>query len=149
MSYPKSLPQFYASLLEFVMTSKQSLVALSADFDLTLMQAVTLLIVDIDEPKPMNAFQKLYNCDASNVTGIVDGLEEKGLESARTKNLAAEDLPYGSTVRRKNELQRQLLQPSNRNLVYIVPAQSHRLVAGLTCPLALNQGIRPDSVASP
>jgi DNA-binding MarR family transcriptional regulator len=27
----------------------------------------------------MNTFQKLFNCDASNITGIIDGLEEKNL----------------------------------------------------------------------
>jgi DNA-binding MarR family transcriptional regulator len=79
MTYPKSLPLFYASLLEFIMTSKQGLMNLSKEYDLTFMQAITLLITDTDEPKQMNAFQKIFNCDASNVTGIVDGLEEKGL----------------------------------------------------------------------
>lgn len=49
------------------------------EYDLTPLQAMTLALVDKGHPKPMNAFQKLYNCDASNVTGIIDGLEEKQL----------------------------------------------------------------------
>ncbi len=85
MSYTTSLPQFYASLLEFLMTSKQHLAAIAKDYDLTPMQAITLVLTNKDEPKPMNAFQKLYNCDASNITGIIDGLEEKGLVSRGEK----------------------------------------------------------------
>ncbi|HEY8886046.1 MAG TPA: MarR family winged helix-turn-helix transcriptional regulator [Candidatus Microsaccharimonas sp.] len=61
------------------MTSKQGLMTVGKEHDLTPLQATTLALVDKDHPKPMNTFQKLYNCDASNVTGIVDGLEEKKL----------------------------------------------------------------------
>lgn len=61
------------------MTAKQDLMAVGKDYDLTPLQAITIVLIDLDAPKPMNAFQKLYNCDASNITGIIDGLEEKGL----------------------------------------------------------------------
>jgi len=61
------------------MTSKQHLMAIGKEYDLTSMQTITLLLTNMDEPKPMNTFQKLFNCDASNITGIVDGLEEKNL----------------------------------------------------------------------
>ncbi len=61
------------------MTSKQGLMAVGKEYDLTPLQAITIVLIDLDVPKPMNAFQKLYNCDASNITGIIDGLEEKGL----------------------------------------------------------------------
>ncbi|MBA3867410.1 MAG: MarR family transcriptional regulator [Solirubrobacterales bacterium] len=33
----------------------------------------------LDEPRTMSAIAGLLHCDPSNVTGIVDGLEEKGL----------------------------------------------------------------------
>jgi DNA-binding MarR family transcriptional regulator len=74
-----SLSPFHIALLEFLMTSKQGLMAVGKEYDLTPLQATTLALVDKNNPKPMNTFQKLYNCDASNVTGIVDGLEEKKL----------------------------------------------------------------------
>ncbi|MFA5004420.1 MAG: MarR family winged helix-turn-helix transcriptional regulator [Candidatus Saccharimonadales bacterium] len=63
------------------MNSKQQMVVISSGFGLTAMQAMTLLLTEADKPRPMSNFCKLYNCDPSNVTGIVDGLEQKGLVS--------------------------------------------------------------------
>jgi len=76
---PTSLSLFHASLLEFLMTAKHGLIEVAKQYDLTPLQAITVVFIDVAIPKPMNAFQKLYSCDASNVTGIIDGLEEKGL----------------------------------------------------------------------
>lgn len=72
---------FYLSLLEFLMNAKQHIVAIGAEFGLTGIQAITLLLTDESKPRPMKNFCTLYNCDASNVTGIIDGLEQKGLVS--------------------------------------------------------------------
>lgn len=72
---------FYLSLLEFLMTAKQHIVAIGDEFGLTSIQAITLLLVDEHHPRPMKSFCMLYHCDASNITGIVDGLEKKGLVS--------------------------------------------------------------------
>jgi len=72
---------FYLSLLEFLMTSKQHIMAIGAEFGLTSIQAITLLLIDEHRPRPMKSFCQLYHCDASNITGIVDGLEKKGLVS--------------------------------------------------------------------
>jgi DNA-binding MarR family transcriptional regulator len=70
---------FYLSLLTFLLHNKHKLIEISATAGLTPMQAFTLLLTDNDHPKPMAMFGKLFDCDASNVTGIVDGLEHKGL----------------------------------------------------------------------
>ena len=66
------------------MTAKQHIVAIGAEFDLTSLQAVTLLLIDEHQPRPMKSFCTLFHCDASNVTGIVDGLEKKGLVSRQS-----------------------------------------------------------------
>lgn len=71
--------KFYLSLLEFSLKTKQHLVAISASHDLTSMQAATLLLLDDHTPRPMKNLSVLFQCDASNVTGLVDGLEQKGL----------------------------------------------------------------------
>lgn len=63
------------------MTAKQHIMAIGAEFGLTSIQAVTLLLIDEHRPRPMKSFCLLYHCDASNITGIVDGLEKKGLVS--------------------------------------------------------------------
>lgn len=76
---PSSLSEFHASLLEFLMTAKQGLMNAAREYDLTVIQSMTIILVDLQKPKAMKDFQKIYACDASNVTGIVDGLEEKGL----------------------------------------------------------------------
>lgn len=73
---------FYLSLSEFLLHAKQQIVSISAEYGLTSMQALTLLISG-ETPRPMNSFCKMYDCDASNITGIIDGLEEKKLVSRR------------------------------------------------------------------
>lgn len=71
--------QFYLSLVSFLLQAKQQVIAISGEFGLTSIQALTLLMVDSIESPSMSAFCKLYDCDASNITGIMDGLENKGL----------------------------------------------------------------------
>jgi DNA-binding MarR family transcriptional regulator len=72
---------FYFALVSFLLQSKQQVIAISGEFGLTSIQALTLLMLDEIKPPSMSAFCKLYDCDASNITGIVDGLENKGLVS--------------------------------------------------------------------
>lgn len=77
MTQNATLEQSYLVLIKFLMLSKHRLMELGATYDLTGIQAMTLFL--LDQPKPMHNFKKIYNCDASNVTGIMDGLEDKGL----------------------------------------------------------------------
>lgn len=77
MSQQLSLEQSYLALLEFLMLSKQRLLEIGAKYHLSSMQAITLLL--LEEPRPMGTFRHIFNCDASNVTGIIDGLEQKQL----------------------------------------------------------------------
>ncbi len=72
-------PNFYLSMIEFLLNSKQRIIAVSSEFGLTAMQAFTLLLTNNETPRSMNTFCRMYDCDASNLTGIVDGLEQKGL----------------------------------------------------------------------
>jgi DNA-binding MarR family transcriptional regulator len=43
------------------------------------MQAHVLRLLEPDQPLPMRTLARKLCCDASNVTGIVDRLEERGL----------------------------------------------------------------------
>lgn len=57
---------------------------LSADFNAAgaehgLPHAQALLLLNLDEPMPMRAIADSLACEPSNVTGIVDGLERRGL----------------------------------------------------------------------
>lgn len=77
MSKQLSLEQSYLALVEFLMLSKQRLVEIGTKYHLSGMQTITLLL--LEEPRPMGTFRHIFNCDASNITGIIDGLEQKEL----------------------------------------------------------------------
>jgi MarR family transcriptional regulator, organic hydroperoxide resistance regulator len=49
--------------------------------DLTFMQAHVLRLLDPTKPRPMGELAEQLKCDASNITGIVDRLEARGLVS--------------------------------------------------------------------
>lgn len=67
----------YLLLIRFLMLSKRRAMELGAENGLTGMQAMMLVL--LDDAHPMSSFKHVFNCDASNITGIVDGLEEKDL----------------------------------------------------------------------
>jgi MarR family transcriptional regulator, organic hydroperoxide resistance regulator len=55
----------------------------AAEFDLHPAQAGVLLQLDDDSGLPMNEIASQLRCDNSNVTGLVDRLEARGLVSRR------------------------------------------------------------------
>lgn len=75
---------FFMSLVEFLVSAKHQVMAISSEFGLTSMQAMTLLLTDNGKPRSMSNLCKIYGCDASNITGIVDGLEQKQLVSRQS-----------------------------------------------------------------
>lgn len=77
MSAQTSLEQSYLVLFKFLMLSKRRIFESGAEYGLTGMQTTMLFM--LNQPRPMNGFRKIFNCDASNVTGLVDGLEQKQL----------------------------------------------------------------------
>lgn len=77
MTHTPSLEDAYMVLIKFLMLSKRRVIELGAEYELTAMQTMTLFL--LDEPCPMLRFKKIFNCDASNITGIIDGLEHKKL----------------------------------------------------------------------
>ena len=66
-------------LIGLMMQAKHRLITLAGEFNITGMQAMMVFL--LKTPRPMNSFTKVFNCDASNITGLVDGLELKGLAS--------------------------------------------------------------------
>lgn len=65
--------------MEFLALSKQQIIKSAGDYDLTVPQAFVLLLTPRDEFRAMHSYCALLGCDASNMTGIADGLEKKGL----------------------------------------------------------------------
>lgn len=92
----------YLTLIEFLMLAKRRIIEIGAEYGLTGMQTMMLFL--LEEPKPMNRFTKVFSCDASNVTGLVDGLEQKDLakrfESSRDRRIKMVELcSKGRTIR--------------------------------------------------
>ena len=96
----------WALMQELMMGQRGRLVAIAAEFDLAPMQAIALKHIQPGEPLPMSALAGILRCDNSNVTGIVDRLEARGLverkpgaRDRRVKTL--EVTPEGAEVRRQ------------------------------------------------
>src|SRR3954454_14969773 len=59
------------------------MIRVAGEFGLTPPQLFALRALDPSEPVPMRALAAALNCDSSNVTGLVDGLEAQGLVERR------------------------------------------------------------------
>src|SRR5918994_5784897 len=91
---------------------KPRFMAIGQEFDLAPQQGMALRA--LHEPRPMGELAKFLACDNSNVTGIVDRLEERGLverrsadHDRRVKLIAL--TPQGKELR--EELNRRLAEP--------------------------------------
>src|SRR5450432_3386031 len=66
-------------MIEFLLSQKSWWVAVCAEFDLTPMQGHAVRVLDPQRPLAMSTLAAELVCDASNVTGIIDKLESRGL----------------------------------------------------------------------
>jgi DNA-binding MarR family transcriptional regulator len=118
--------------MEFLALSKQQMFKIAAEYDLTSTQTFLLLLTPREEFRAMHSYCVLLGCDASNITGIVDGLERKGLvertehpSDRRVKMLHL--LPEGVKIRDSI-----LQQMSDRNTNYILSKLTHDEVVQFT-----------------
>jgi len=96
----------WALLQELFHASKRHFFAVASEFELSPPQVMALRRLDPDSPLPMSALADALHCDNSNVTGIVDRLEDRGLvqrrpasHDRRVKMLVVTDA--GAAVRRR------------------------------------------------
>src|SRR5437016_4670397 len=66
-------------LVKFLFTRRADLPALAAEFELSPAQCHVLHLIEPDRPLPMGRIAEALACDASNVTGLIDRLESRGL----------------------------------------------------------------------
>jgi MarR family transcriptional regulator, organic hydroperoxide resistance regulator len=59
------------------------MLAVASEFDLSPPQVMALRVLEPGEPVPMRELARALHCDNSNVTGIVDRLEDRGLVQRR------------------------------------------------------------------
>jgi DNA-binding MarR family transcriptional regulator len=91
-------------LVRFFFAQREHLPSLGADFDLSPVQCHVLHLIEPDHPVPMGHLADTLACDASNVTGLVDRLEARGLvqrqPSAADRRVKVIQLtPTGSRLR--------------------------------------------------
>jgi MarR family transcriptional regulator, organic hydroperoxide resistance regulator len=70
-------------MFELFVQQRPRHIAIAAEFDLSPMQAFALRLLEPGTPLPMSDLAEALHCDASNVTGIVDRLEDRGLIARR------------------------------------------------------------------
>ena len=66
-------------LMKLFFTQRADLPTLASEFDLSPAQCHVLHLIEPDQPIPMGQIAENLACDASNVTGLVDRLESRGL----------------------------------------------------------------------
>src|ERR671935_2456206 len=71
-------------LLDLVMTERARLPQIAAEFELSPVQLHVLRLLEPGQPVAMGRLACSLGCDASNVTGIVDRLEARGLVERRS-----------------------------------------------------------------
>ena len=93
-------------LMKFFFAQRGHLPSSGAEFDLSPIQCHVLHLIEPGRPLPMSRLADTLSCDASNVTGLVDRLESRGLvrrqpsvEDRRVKVLQL--TPAGSRLRRQ------------------------------------------------
>lgn len=65
--------------MKLFFTQRADLPTLAAEFELSPAQCHVLHLIEPDRPIPMGRIAESLACDASNVTGLVDRLESRGL----------------------------------------------------------------------
>jgi DNA-binding MarR family transcriptional regulator len=70
-------------LMDLVMAERARIPQIAAEFRLSPPQVHALRLLSPNEPLPMGRLACALGCDASNVTGIVDRLEKRGLIERR------------------------------------------------------------------
>jgi DNA-binding MarR family transcriptional regulator len=74
---------FWATLIELCLGMRSWWSAICEEFELTPSQGLALRSLDPERPLAMSTLADALACDASNVTGIVDKLESRGLIARR------------------------------------------------------------------
>jgi MarR family transcriptional regulator, organic hydroperoxide resistance regulator len=70
-------------LVKFFFAQREHLPSLAEAFDLSPVQCHVLHLIEPQRPLPMGRLAETLGCDASNVTGLVDRLEARGLVQRR------------------------------------------------------------------
>src|SRR5438128_7652177 len=73
----------WAAVLDLAFGQRNRFFAILQEFGLTPGDLRALFALDYDTPRPMRTLARVWACDASNVTWMVDRLETRGLVERR------------------------------------------------------------------
>jgi DNA-binding MarR family transcriptional regulator len=82
-SAPPHACQAWQLFMEFFFTQRAQLPPLAAELELSPAQCHLLHLIEPGRPVPMGELAATLSCDASNVTGLVNRLEARGLVRRR------------------------------------------------------------------
>jgi len=124
--------EFYLDFLHLLFDLKAQVIAAGLVCDLAGMQALTLLRLSDLVPQSMKDLCHILHCDASNVTGIIDGLEQKGLVERRNdprdrRIKTIHILPAGKQL--QQQILSQLVRESKTLLAPLTNEQAQQLTA--------------------
>lgn len=77
------LPRAWQLIVKFFFAQREHLPSAEDALDLSPVQCHVLHLLEPEEPLPMGRLAATLGCDASNVTGLVDRLESRGLVERR------------------------------------------------------------------
>lgn len=104
-------------MFEFIRSNGPRFMEIAAEMGLTPGDMKALLSLGDSEPQPMGTLAGTWNCDASNVTWLVDRLEERGLaerqvgtKDRRVKTVALTE----AGVIARDRVQERLFDPPER-----------------------------------
>jgi DNA-binding MarR family transcriptional regulator len=80
---PDTACEAWQLLVRLFFVQRSSLPPLAAELDLSPAQCHVLQLIEPGRPVPMGQLAQTLACDASNVTGLVDRLESRGLVARR------------------------------------------------------------------
>jgi DNA-binding MarR family transcriptional regulator len=80
---PSAASEAWVLIAELFTSQRSRTMCVSAEFDLAPGQLHALKWLDPASPKPMRDLAAALACDNSNVTGIIDRLEDRGLVERR------------------------------------------------------------------
>jgi MarR family transcriptional regulator, organic hydroperoxide resistance regulator len=102
-------------LIRLFFTQRADLPTVAAEFDLSPAQCHLLHLIEPERPIPMGRIAEALACDASNVTGLVDRLESRGLvrrqPSAEDRRVKVLELTAAGVRLRSTVLERMTKPP--------------------------------------
>src|SRR4051812_33055350 len=81
---PSPASEAWALMHELFHASRRRFLAVASEFELSPPQVRALGVLDPDRPVQMSELAEALHCDNSNVPGIVDRLEDRGLVERRS-----------------------------------------------------------------